>query len=132
MPHREEAKQVSSSRRQLEHHSVEALVPAEAWHLEALVHPAAFVLREASALPAASAHLSASRPRVAVKRLSSFRLREAYLPEALAHPAELVHQGPDRARARRREGYQARGRLHLQQASCLPGNRDQIFLALFM
>jgi hypothetical protein len=43
--------------------------------------------------------------------------------------AELAHREFDREGARLREGYQARARRHQQQASCLLGIRDQIFLA---
>ena len=136
-------KPVSSSRLQPALHPAAASVPEEALLLKALALPEALRRLKAShhlsALdhPEASEHLSAARPRVVAKRLSSCRLPEAYLPEASARragslPAVLAHREFDRERARRREGYQARVRRHLQQASCLPGIRDQIFLASFI
>lgn len=121
MKRQAEATQVSSCRLPAELHPAEASVPTEAsrpeaWDpLKALDHLVASHLEE---------------PR----RLSSFHLPEAYLQEASAHPAgshpaALAHREFDRGRARRREGYRARARRRLQQASYLLGTWDQIFLA---
>jgi hypothetical protein len=80
--------------------------------------------------------LLALHHREASRRLSSFRLPEVVgLPEGLAPPAESrlavsVRREFDRETVRRRKVRLARARRRLQRASCLLGNRDQIFLAL--
>ena len=120
MKHPAVAKRVSSCRHQRELLPAEASAP-EAWFLGAR-------RLEASRLQ------EGSRPGARRRRLSSFRLPEACLPEALerpagSRPAVLGHREFDRERARFRKVRLARAKRLLQQASCLLGIRDQIFLA---
>ena len=139
MKHREEAKRVSSCRRQRELHPAEASVPAGASRPEALALRVALEHLSASAHRAASRRLEAWDHRKALHleeppRLSSCRLPEALaLPEASAHraglhPAVSGHQEFDREGARRKVRL-ARAQRRPQRASCLLGIRDQIFLA---
>ena len=119
--HREEAKPVSSFRLRLELHRAEASVQAVAWRPEASVHFAALD------------HPEASR-REEPHRLSSCHLPEVCLPEALGHLvvprlAVLARREFAREKVRRPKGSRAWAWHRVQQASCLLGIRDQIYLA---